>query len=124
MGLTVVEEGGIRLVEGREDEHFMSRVDDAARVVEVCISADVDSALLYPANLTSGFFDLSSGEAGAVLQTLRNYGLRLAIVCAPGVHLSSRFGEMVAAERRRRCFGLFETRAEAMAWLGATRTVP
>lgn len=119
MELSVVEEGGIRLVEGRQDEQFMSGVDDAARVVEICISAGVDLALLYPANLTSGFFDLSSGEAGAVLQKLRNYRVRLAIVCAPGgVRLSNRFGEVVAEERRGRYFGLFETRVEAIAWLG------
>ena len=119
MELTVVEEGGIRLVEGRQDEQCMWGVDDAARVVEACISAGVASAVLYPANLTRGFFDLSSGEEGAVLQKLRNCRARLAVVCAPGsVHFSSRFGEVVAEEGRGRYFGLFETRAEAIAWLG------
>ena len=32
------------------------------------LSAGVDAVLLYPQNLTSAFFDLSSGEAGAILQ--------------------------------------------------------
>jgi hypothetical protein len=30
-------------------------------VVEACLSADTDAALLYPRNLTGAFFDLSSG---------------------------------------------------------------
>ena len=43
---------------------------------------------------------------------------RLAVVCPPGrVRFSSRFGEMVAEERRGRYFGLFETRSVAWEWL-------
>jgi len=118
MELTVVEEGGVRLVEGPPDRRFMSSVDDAARVVEACLSAGVEAALLYAENLTDGFFDLSSGEAGAILQKLRNYRVRLAVVCPPGrARFSSRFGEMVAEERRGRYFGLFETRGVAWEWL-------
>ncbi len=49
-----------------------------------CLEGGVDCALLYAANLTRGFFDLSSEEAGAILQQLRNYGIRLAVVCVPG----------------------------------------
>ena len=40
--------------------------------------------LLYASDLTN-FFDLSSGEAGAILQKLRTYGVLLAV-------LSRRFG--------------------------------
>jgi len=119
MELSVVEAGAIRLVEGPPSQPFMSGVDDAVRVIEACISAGVDSVLLYPANLTSGFFDLSSGEAGAILQKLRNYRVRLAVVCIPGsVRPSSRFGEVIAEERRGRYFGVFETRLAALEWLG------
>jgi hypothetical protein len=59
-----------------------------------CLSAGVDCALLYAANLTRGFFDLSSGEAGVILQKLRNYRIRMAVVCVPGTaQLRSRFGD-------------------------------
>jgi hypothetical protein len=76
--------------------------------------------LLYPGNLTARFFDLSSSEAGAVLQTLRNYRIRLAVVCEPGTaRCSSRFGEMVAEERQGRYFGVFETREAAVRWLAS-----
>jgi hypothetical protein len=44
--------------------------------------------------------------------------VRLAVVCPPGlVSFSSRFGEMLAEERRGRHFRLFETRDEARDWL-------
>ena len=60
------------------------------------VTADPNAPELTPEeNLTPAFFDLSSGEAGAILQKLRNYGIRLAVVCPPGrVLMSSRFGEM------------------------------
>ena len=73
--------------------------------------------MLYSENLPGRFFDLSSGEAGAILQKFRNYTIRLAVVCASSVQLSRRVGEMVEEERRGRNFGLFETRDSARQWL-------
>ena len=111
MELVRVEDGGLRLLEGSPDEHFMSDVEDAGRLIEACFSAGTDAALLYPTNLTVAFFDLSSRQAGAILQKLRTYGIRLAVVCSPGaVRFSTRFGEVLAEERRGRFFGVFETR--------------
>jgi hypothetical protein len=117
--LTLAEEGGVKAIEGPPDTPFMSSVDDANRVIEACFSYGVDAALLYADNLPDRFFDLSSGQAGAILQKLRNHYVRLAIVCPLGrVQFSSRFGEMAAEETRGRHFGLFETRQAAWEWLG------
>jgi hypothetical protein len=74
---TISETGGVRIVEGPPDRPVMRTVDDAALVVETCFSNRALSALLYAENLTEHFFDLSSGEAGAVLQKLRNYRIRV-----------------------------------------------
>jgi hypothetical protein len=99
----------------------MARPEDATLLLEACLSHRTRLALLYAANMTPGFFDLSSGEAGAVLQKLRNYGVTLAVVCPAGsVEPSGRFGEMLAEERGRRYFGIFETRQAAGAWLAET----
>jgi Domain of unknown function (DUF4180) len=118
MELTLVNESGVKVVEGLPEQAFMSSVQDIDRVIEACFSDGAKAALLYAANLTSAFFDLSSGEAGAVLQKLRNYRIRLAVVCPAGsVKFSSRFGEMLADERRGKHFGVFETRQAASEWL-------
>ncbi len=120
MSLSVVDESGVRVVEGSPDQRLMSRPDDAGLVLEVCFANRVRLALLYPENLTDSFFDLSSGEAGSILQKLRNYRVRLAIVWPPDtVRFSSRFGEMVAEEERGRNFAIFATRDAARAWLAA-----
>jgi len=118
MELSIVEDEGIRFAEGVPDRPFMSRIGDANRVLEVCFANKSRLVLLYAQNLTSAFFDLSSGEAGAILQKLRNYHVHLAVVCPPGsVRFSSRFGELLAEERRRHDFGVFETREAARQWL-------
>lgn len=116
--LRIVDEDGITVVEGTPTASLMTSIDDANRVIELCLSTRTNKALLYPSNLTTAFFDLSSREAGEILQKLRNYGVRLAVVCLPGqVQFSTRFGEMLAEEHRKRHFAVFESRAEAWRWL-------
>ena len=113
MSLSCVDEGGARFVEGRPGQPLMVKPEDAARVIEACLSSRVKRALLYPANLPAAFFYLSSGQAGTMLDKLRQFGVRWAVVCAPGsVRFSSRFHEVEAAD-----FRLFETREAAREWL-------
>ena len=82
--LTLVERPGLRVLEVSAGRQLLHSVRDAELVVQARLSVGVDCALLYAANLTRGFFDLSSGEAGAILQKLRNYRMRMAVVCLPG----------------------------------------
>lgn len=118
MELSVIDEQGVRVVEGVSGESFMRTVRDASLVVEACLSARVRLALLYADNVTARFFDLSSAEAGEILEKLRQYHVRLALVCPPGaVAFSSRFSELVAERRRAQYFAVFETRAAARDWL-------
>ena len=71
----------------------------------------------YPENLPARFFDLSSGEAGQILQRLRTYHVRIALVRSPALQLSSRFAELLEEEQRGPYFRLFDARAEAQEWL-------
>ena|ERR1041385_7494916 len=113
MELTVQTAGEVRFAEGSPEAPLIERAKDASRLIEVCLSTRVRLALLYPANLPATFFDLSSGEAGDILQKLQFYGIRLAVVCAPdSVHTSSRFRESINS-----LFDVFETRDAAVEWL-------
>ena len=118
MELTPVVENGQKIVEGEPGVAFLTNVRDINRLIEACFAESANAALLYAANMTPAFFDLSSGEAGEILQKLRNYRIRLAVVCPPGsITFSSRFGEMLADERRGSHFGIFEDRQAASDWL-------
>jgi hypothetical protein len=118
MKLTLVDEAGVTFVEGVPEEAFLDHAQDIDRLIEVCFSERIRAALLYASNLTPTFFDLSSGDAGKILQKVRTYRIRLAVVYVPGrVVLSSRFSELVVDERRGSDFGLFESRDAALDWL-------
>lgn len=118
--LPTVDEEGVLAVEGARGRSIFSAADDIDRVLEACFGADCGAALLYAENLPPEFFDVSSGVAGVMLQKLRLYGVRLAVVRArEGGAVSSRFGELAAEEQRRRDFGVFASRAEARAWLAS-----
>src|SRR5262245_38446951 len=101
MEFTAIDHDGVTIVEADPAATVMRRPDDAARVLEACFSARTKAALLYPPNLTPRFFDLSSGEAGVILDKLRRFGVRVAVVCPPGtVSFSGRFAELRADDLR------------------------
>ncbi len=100
-------------MEGTPGVPLMRRPQDTNLVIEACFSASVGVALLYAENLTPRFFDLSSGEAGEILDKLRRSRITLAIVCSPGaVQFSSRFREILSDDLR-----VFETCEAARLWL-------
>ena len=119
MDITFRTIGDHRLGVGPPGESLVTRVDDVSALIAFCFTYTIDRLLLYPENLTDAFFDLSSGEAGDVLQTLRNYRIRLAVVRTPALQMSSRFGEMLDDERRGPYFRVFDTRSSAEQWLCA-----
>ena len=108
----------MKLLEREPGVRYIADAEDVGRLIEDCISTGSRAALLHADNLPRKFFDLSSGQAGQILQKLRTYKVRLAVV-APKERVvqSPRFGDMVAEERRSGQFGLFETRDAAAAWL-------
>lgn len=121
-GLTPREEGGLTFLEGPPDQAVLATPADSGRIIEACFSHHVKNVLLHAPNVTDGFFDVSSRQAGDILQQLRNYGVRLVVVCPPGrVRFSSRFGELMAQERRDRHFAVVETRDAALQWLGGSQ---
>ncbi len=108
----------MKMLEREPGARYLADADDVGRLIEDCFSSGARSALLYADNLPRKFFDLSSGQAGLILQKLRSYRVRLAVVAPKErVVTTHRFNEMAAEERRSGQFALFETREAAAAWL-------
>ena len=91
----------MKMLEREPGMRYLADADDVGRLIEDCVSAGSRTALLYAENLPGKFFDLSSGQAGTILQKLRTYRVRLAVV-APKERVipSLRFHEMAREERR------------------------
>ena len=117
MELIVTDHHGISIGIGPEGEPFLVQAKNGSRLVEACANAGVDRLVLYPENLPEEFFDLSSGVAGEVLNKLRMYWVRLAVVRTPVLKLSSRFAEMLSDEWRYGYFGLLDDLPAALDWL-------
>lgn len=117
MTLTLREANGQQFVEGAPGAAIVARAADAALLIEACFEHGASGLLLYPENLSGRFFDLSSGEAGEILQKLRNYNIRLAIVRPAGLQLSRRFEELLVDESRGRHFHVAHGRQAAVDWL-------
>lgn len=119
MEFSVHDVAGRRFVEGAPGQPLVERVDDVRSIIEICFDNAAHALLLYPENLTARFFDLSSGEAGEILQRLRNYRIRLAIVRSPALQPSRRFAELLADEQAGAYFRAFDARPAAEEWLGS-----
>jgi hypothetical protein len=117
MTLAFAQAGATGAVEGPPGEPLLATADEVRLVIEACFEQGARAALLYAPNLPPAFFDLSSGEAGSLLQRLQNYQIRLALVVAAGTPMSSRFRELLAESQQGRDFGVFASREAAIAWL-------
>ena len=122
LALTHATAGELTFVEGAPGQALLQDADDVTTLLEQCFSVPTRSALLYAENLPPAFFDVSSQRAGAILQKLRNYRVRLAVVADATAPTASRhFGELMAAEQRDGAFAIFDSRDAAIAWLAASR---
>ena len=116
MELRITERNGRPFAEAADHEPLdMRDVNDA---IGFCFAHGDSRLLLHADNLPPGFFDLSTGVAGALLQKFRQYRVKVAVVWSPQeVRHTARFAEMVAEENRGPVFRVFEDEAAAQDWL-------
>ncbi|MBN1755196.1 DUF4180 domain-containing protein [bacterium] len=82
-----------------------------------CANHNTNLILLRAENLTPGFFDLSSREAGEILQKFSNYRIKAALVISSDQEKSRMFNEMSLETNRGNIFRIFEKVEQAEQWL-------
>jgi len=87
---------------------------DPIAIVTLCIESGADSLLLDRGSLPAAFFDLSTGVAGALVQCLSKYGIRMAAVVPDRASHSLPFRQFAAEADRGSLFRFFATREEAI----------
>jgi len=104
-------------------DHEPLDMRDVNDVLGFCFEQGSSRLLLHSDNLPPGFFDLSTGVAGHLLQKFRQYHIRLAVVWSPDkVKHTTRFAEMAAEENKGDHFRMYEDRDGALAWLVSDAT--
>ena len=118
MEFEVIEHNGTKVVQAVVDGASIVVGNNVLDAIAACGEARTDRLLVHAASLPARFFDLKSGEAGEILQKLRNYRVRLAIVGGLAEAAAShRFSEMMIEENRQRWFHMFAAADAAVAWL-------
>ena len=118
MSVTVRTIGTKTILEGELGSPLLMSPEDIVDLIGTCFENGATSLLLYTENLTEHFFDLSSGEAGTILQKLRQYHIKFAVVLSPhGPQPSTMFRELLKEEKKGPDFRVFSDRDTAEAWL-------
>lgn len=118
MEFRVIEHNGTKVVEAVADGASILVGNNVLDAIVACGENETDRLLAHAASLPTRFFDLKSGEAGEILQKLRTYRIRLALVGGlADAAASRRFSEMMIEENRQRWFHMFATPDAAFAWL-------
>lgn len=78
--MTVSVHGGVRLMELEGDGPRLASEQDALDLLGATYGQEIDMIAVPLLRLDPRFFDLSTGMAGAFIQKMQNYQMRLAMV--------------------------------------------
>lgn len=92
---------------------------DPVAVVTACFEHDARGLLVDEHALPEAFFDLRTGMAGALVQRLSLYGIRMAVVVAEPARYTRSFQAFLREANRGTQFRFFQQREDAVAWLEA-----
>ena len=122
MNLTGIEENGVLCVLVESDEPVIT---DAQSAIDLLMSAQYDVGskdIVIPKQLVvEGFFILSTGLAGEILQKYVNYGGRMAIYGDYSRYTSKPLRDFMYESNKGRDFFFVSTRDEAVAALAKSR---
>ncbi len=105
-----------KYLEVKDNSFVLESEQDALDLAALCSENDTDTFLLDLENLDHRFYDLRTGLAGAVLQKLSNYRVKMAVIVPTDV-IKGRFGELALELNRGKQFGIFSSREDAENWL-------
>jgi hypothetical protein len=118
MDIYVVRVAEKQYLAGIPGRKLIQTEDDVTQILGLCYENGTNRVLLYAENFSDRFFDLSSGEAGMILQKFSVYFVKVAAVLSlDEVPHSHKFGEMAVEENRGNQFRIFEKLEKAEQWL-------
>jgi PadR family transcriptional regulator, regulatory protein AphA len=107
----------IPYTESNDDSRFLRKEQDALDIIAVCGEHDTQLVLIYEQNLSSDFFNLATGLAGAFFQKCVNYQVKVAFVIKFDNVKSERFKELISESNKSNHIRFFEDKQAAEKWL-------
>jgi len=118
MDINVIRIAEQQYLAGIPGKKLIQTEDDIRQILELCYENNTNRVLLYTENFSDQFFDLSSGEAGMILQKFSNYSVKVAAVLKlDEVPHSHKFEELVVELNWGNQFHFFDDLEQAESWL-------
>jgi len=118
MEIEVVTRGEQKYLAGLPGQKLIQAEADLNELLGLCYEHYTNRVLMYPANFTEHFFDLSSGEAGMILGKFSVYQVKAAAVFSlDEVQHSHKFEDLAIELNRGNQFRIFKDVQQAEQWL-------
>ncbi len=108
---------GINFIDLTQTDSKINIEGDLNDLLGLCYDHNSNYILLAEENLSTEFFDLKSGLAGAALQKFANYQARVAILLPAEAEHAQRFKELMYEMKGSNHFRFYENREDAEVWL-------
>ncbi|MBT4034498.1 MAG: DUF4180 domain-containing protein [Candidatus Marinimicrobia bacterium] len=108
---------GINYIDLTESDSSIEKEGDLNDLLSLCYYHNSNLLLLSEKNLSSDFYNLKSGLAGAAMQKFANYQAKVAIILATNAEQSNRFKELMFEMSRSNHFRFYDNREDAEIWL-------
>jgi hypothetical protein len=118
MDINVIRIAEKQYIAGIPGKKLIQTEADVTRILELCYENDTNRVLLFAENFSDHFFDLSSGEAGMILQKFSVYFVKVAAVLSlDKLPHSHKFEEMATEANSGNQFRIFNDLQQAEQWL-------
>jgi PadR family transcriptional regulator AphA len=118
MEINVIRIAEKQYLAGTPGKKLIQSEADVNQILEACYENDTNRVLLYAENFSDNFFDLSSGEAGMILQKFSQYFVKAAaVLCLDNVPHTQKFEELALEVNRGNQFRIFKDVQQAEQWL-------
>lgn len=117
MNYNLIDKGDKRYIECISNEILISKETDAMDLIAACFENNTNLLIIHYEALSEDFFNLRTGLAGAILQKLVNYNIKVAIIIVNEENLNDRFREMIIEANKRDDYRTFKNITDAESWI-------
>lgn len=103
-----------KIAEIGDDLIIIHNEDDGVQLVGEIYYAGYDAIIMYEHQLTTAFFDLKNGLAGAILQKFTNYKMQLAIIGNFSATQSNSLRDFIRESNKRKHINFVASLSDAL----------